>query len=101
VTNESKTLVLEKDFDISPDNLKKHKELLPVQDKLDREHRSITVLVYESQRKPSVFKCNICGNIWTVAQARYVTQQKRGCKKCASSIMSIKAKARGKDKNGN
>ena len=98
MTNEH--IVLKKDFDISPDNLKKHKELLPVQEKLDGENRSITVLVYESQRKPAVFKCKVCGNIWEVLQARYVTQQKRGCGKCAKSIMSVKAKSRGKPSNG-
>lgn len=93
-------IVLSKDFDLSPENLKKQKGLLPVQEKLDKEGRRITVLVYESQRKEAVFRCNTCDHIWKVAQARYVTQQKRGCGKCASNVMSTKAKLRGKNKNG-
>lgn len=94
------TTTVTKDFDLSSENLRKHKKVDPVQDKLDKDNRSITVLVYESQRKPGTFQCKVCDSIWQVKQARYVTQQQRGCSECAKIVMSTKAKNRSKKANG-
>lgn len=84
---------------LAPGKLKHAKNIKPAQKKLDMDGRKITVLAYESNRKPALFQCDVCNHIWTVKQARYVMQQNRGCKVCSNHLMSRKAKERFKAKN--
>lgn len=79
---------------LAPGQLKHTKDVKPAQEKLDRANRKITVIAFESNRKPAIFQCDVCDHIWTVQQARYVIQQNRGCKVCASKRMSESAKRR-------
>lgn len=71
---------------LAPNKLKKSKYFDIMQKKLDDAGRKITILAYESARKPAIFQCDVCDYIWTTKKGKYITYQNRGCIRCSKSI---------------
>lgn len=74
--------LLAEGVDFSVEGIKNSRKLGPVQARLDKDNRQLKVLEYKNAVSPAKFKCLDCGFVWQVSKARYVTQQKRGCKQC-------------------